>query len=108
MAGNKEQPRVLCLRFSALGDAAIAAVVVKACAASNPHAHFICRSAVDGTFVSWCTKCVFPARRYHTIVTDPAERAQKTNPDYIADLHNVLRSFCCGPFSSRACRWPFA
>jgi ADP-heptose:LPS heptosyltransferase len=41
MAGKNKQSHVLCLRFSALGDVAIASVVVKACARDNPGAQFI-------------------------------------------------------------------
>ncbi|MFY9117040.1 MAG: glycosyltransferase family 9 protein [Bacteroidales bacterium] len=94
MAGNKEQPRVLCLRFSALGDAAIAAVVVKACAAGNPHAHFIFAGPplTAPLFRGVRNVSFLPVDTTQSLRT-LLSVLKKTNPDYIADLHNVLRSF---------------
>lgn len=94
MAGNNIQQRVLCLRFSALGDAAIAAVVIQACAADNPHVHFVFagppltaplfHGLQNVSFLPIDT--TVPLRTIYSAL-------KKMNPTHVADLHSVLRTF---------------
>ncbi len=94
MAGNNIQAHVLCLRFSALGDAAIAAVVVKACARDNPNVTFtfagplltapLCQGIENLSYLP-----IDKTQPLRTILAT----LKKTKPTHVADLHSVLRTF---------------
>lgn len=94
MARNNIQQRVLCLRFSALGDAAIAVVAIQACAADNPHVHFVFAGPpLTAPLFSGLQNVSFlpidktqPLRMIYAAL-------KKTNPTHVADLHSVLRTF---------------
>ncbi|HNR27336.1 MAG TPA: glycosyltransferase family 9 protein [Bacteroidales bacterium] len=87
-------PHVLCLRFSALGDVAIASIVLKACARDNPRVFFTLAgpgllaplfAGVPNLFLLSVDKkqplrIIFRSLR-------------KVHPTHVADLHSVIRSF---------------
>ena len=91
MAGNNIQQRVLCLRFSALGDAVIAAVVIQR-VPQPPRYTLYLRTALTAPLFHGLQNVSFAHRYNGTVAT--IHSALKTNPTHVADLHSVLRTFC--------------
>lgn len=93
--------RLLCIRFSAIGDVAMTVPVVKAIALANPDLHIImvsrpfAKAFFDGLagnveFVGMDLK----ASRYKGVfgVEHVYQDLRRLQPDMVADLHDVLRT----------------
>ena len=94
MAGKNKQSLVLCLRFSALGDVAIASVVVKACARDNPGAQFIFAGPhlLSPLFEGPANLSYVPVAKNQPLKII-LRTLKKVHPTHVADLHSVMRSF---------------
>ncbi|NLA15897.1 MAG: glycosyltransferase family 9 protein [Bacteroidales bacterium] len=94
MAGKNKQTHVLCLRFSALGDVAIAAVVLKAYAQENKEVQFTFAGPPIPAplFEGLANLAYLPLDRKQPVRL-LLRQLKTVNPTHIADLHSVLRTF---------------
>ncbi len=90
--GNKT-PHVLCLRFSALGDVAIASVVLKACARDNPAVQF---TLAGPGLLAPLFDGVPNLKLFAVDKKQPLYKMLRQflhlHPTHIADLHSVIRT----------------
>lgn len=96
--GNKT-PHVLCFRFSALGDVAIASVVLKACARDNPYVQFTLAGPglLAPLFEGVPNLKLFPVDKKQPLV-GMLRQFMHLQPTHIADLHSVIRTFVLRTF----------
>lgn len=88
------RPHVLCLRFSSLGDVAIASVVLKACARDNPGVLFTLAGPgmLAPLFAGVPNLSLFPVDKKQPLRII-FRSLWKIHPTHVADLHSVIRSF---------------
>ena len=96
--GNK-MPHVLCFRFSALGDVAIASVVLKACARDNPDVQFTLAGPglIAPLFEGVPNLKLFPVDKKQPLF-GMLRQFIRMRPTHIADLHSVIRTFVLRAF----------
>ena len=88
------RPHVLCLRFSSLGDVAIASVVLKACARDNPGVLFTLAGPgmLAPLFAGVPNLSLFPVDKKQPLRII-FRSLWKIHPTHVADLHSVIRSY---------------
>ncbi|HRW94661.1 MAG TPA: glycosyltransferase family 9 protein [Bacteroidales bacterium] len=91
--GNKK-PHILCLRFSALGDVAIASVVLKTCARDNPEVTFtLAGPGLLAPLLEGLPNLnLFPVDKNQSLFKI-FRQLIRLHPTHIADLHSVIRTF---------------
>lgn len=94
MLKGNNKPHVLCLRFSALGDVAIASVVLKACARDNPGVQFTLAGPglLAPLFEGVPNLNLFPVDKKQSLI-HMFRHFMRLHPTHIADLHSVIRTF---------------
>ncbi|MEN6619604.1 MAG: glycosyltransferase family 9 protein [Rikenellaceae bacterium] len=97
---DKRGKRILIFRFSAIGDIAIAAPLVRAYAKANPDISFtmVSQPKMEALFTDISNLCFFPVDfkgRYRDFkgVFKLYKDLSRLKPTHIADLHNVLRTW---------------
>ncbi|MFA5443372.1 MAG: glycosyltransferase family 9 protein [Bacteroidales bacterium] len=92
-------PHVLCFRFSALGDVAIASVVLKACARDNPDVQFTLAGPglIAPLFEGVPNLKLFPVDKKQPLF-GMLRQFIRMRPTHIADLHSVIRTFVLRAF----------
>ena len=94
MGKGRKQLHILCLRFSALGDVAIASVVLKTCARDYPEVEFTLAGPglLAPLFEGLPNLRMLPVDKGQPLLQIMKILA-RTQPTHIADLHSVVRSF---------------
>lgn len=94
MKKGVRKPHVLCLRFSALGDVAIASVVLKACARDNPGVLFTLAGPgmLAPLFAGVPNLSILPVDKKQPLKII-FRSLRQVHPTHVADLHSVIRSF---------------
>jgi ADP-heptose:LPS heptosyltransferase len=89
-----KKTHVLCLRFSALGDVAIASVVLKAYARDNPEIHFTLAGPglLAPLFEGIPNLSLLPVDRKQPL-GKILRNLWQVRPTHVADLHSVIRTF---------------
>jgi ADP-heptose:LPS heptosyltransferase len=92
-------PHVLCFRFSALGDVAIASVVLKACARDNPNVQFTLAGPglLAPLFEGVPNLKLLPVDKTQPLF-GMLKQFMHLQPTHIADLHSVIRTFVLRTF----------
>ena len=99
MQKGNNTPHILCFRFSALGDVAIASVVLKACARDNPGVQFTLAGPglLAPLFQGVPNLKLFPVDKKQSLFK-MLRQFKRLHPTHIADLHSVLRTFVLRSF----------
>jgi len=99
MQKGNNTPHVLCFRFSALGDVAIASVVLKACARDNPGVQFTLAGPglLAPLFQGVPNLKLFPVNKKQSPF-GMLRQIIHLQPTHIADLHSVIRTFVLRTF----------
>lgn len=94
MRKENKKPHVLCLRFSALGDVAIASVVLKAFARDNPEVLFTLAGPglLAPLFEGVSNLTLLPIDKKQPL-GHILRTLRQVRPTHVADLHSVIRTF---------------
>lgn len=89
-----EHKHILCLRFSAFGDVAMTAVVLRAYAADNPSVRFTLAgpARLAPLFNGPSNLALFPINKKEGVRAIYASLKSLQTPTYVVDLHSVLRT----------------